>query len=146
MRWFTFLNTLLIGLSLSANYYLYNKNLRVTSTSKLALYSAYCNQYQIRHIWNDVLPGSRVIKSDYVMFPPVCNVQYALERLDSVKFRGEVPEYKEYLINYDSYFTGKGYGGDRIDKIHNNHEDKLIKEYEKLTKKLGIKKSLKDRK
>lgn len=105
------------------------------SLSKLALYSSYCNNYHIRATWNRVLPHW-LEKSKYVMFPPVCEVQFSLERLDAVKYRKNIPKHKQMIVNYDSYFTGKGYDGKKVDLQLLEYNKKLVKEYEKLVKDL----------
>lgn len=138
---FVFLNVLIIGLLIGTNYKLYSKIERVESTSRLALYGTYCNNYHNRALESFVRNGNW---EGYAMFPPVCLVQYSLERLDSVKFRGEVPEYVELVHNYDSFFTGKGHDGERINKMLREANKKYTKEYEEYTKGLGVTKKFDD--
>jgi len=134
------LNIALLLLLSGFVYKQYTELKRIKSTSILALYGTYCNQYNIRANTHFSTEGNW---DGYVMFPPVCNVQYAYERVDAVKFRGDVPKYKEFVTNYDSFFTGTGYNGKNVDKAHNKNRKRLVKIYEKLVKDLGVTKSIK---
>lgn len=118
------------------------KTERNFSKAQLALFGTYCNNYRNRALEHFVRHENW---DGYVLFSPPCNVQYSLERLDSVKFRKEVPEHYDMVINYDSFFTGKGYGGENTDKMLNEYDDKIVKEYKDYVKNvLGVTQSLEE--
>lgn len=115
------------------------KTERNFSKAQLALFGTYCNNYRNRALEHFVRNENW---KGYVMFSEPCNVQYSLERLDAVKFRKEVPEYYSMVVNYDSFFTGKGHNGEAVGKMLNGYDKKITKEYEEFVKSLGVTKKI----
>jgi len=62
------------------------------------------------------------------MFSPVCDLQNALEVRDAIKYRGLKPKGDFIFHTYDSYYTGKGHNGHKVDKMHEKNFEKVYKE------------------
>lgn len=119
--------TLLIFVSIGSNYFLYNKIERVKSLSTLSLYGTYCNAYRRDSIDHFIQNNNW---GEYVMFPDVCNIQYALDRIDAVKYRNDKPQDNKFIHNYDSFYTGAN--NKFMSDIHGKHYKKLVEKYKKL--------------
>lgn len=127
MKWVILLNFLLIG----GLYYKQHSDYKETKLSnRMALYSAYCNRYNIRALQPyGGSPGSYP-KVKSVIFPEVCITQESLDFLHAVKYRNyETKDF--YLGGYDSYYTGRHYDEETIKK-HKAYNREIAKEIEAL--------------
>jgi len=106
---------------------------RTKNLARLAVFNTYCNNYQHRALGYYVRNGKW---DDYVMFPPICNIQDALEVEDALKYRNWKPTDKHVYHSYDGYYTGKGHDGKDVDKAHKEHLKEIRKRVSKLLKEL----------
>ena len=129
-----YLIALLLIINGILGYFLFNLNNKIDrnkSITKIALYSAYCNNYRNRALEHFVRHENW---DGYVLFPPVCNMQNTLETVDAIKYRGFKPKGNFILRTYDSFFTGKGHNGKNVDKMHLKNKKKIYEEIKSLLK------------
>lgn len=121
---------LLTGGYIGYDYHVFRNKTKLLTEISLA--GTYCNNYQNRALSQFV--RNRNWKG-YVMFPPVCLVHDALNHLYQVKYMGWKPKGEHGFLSYDTFYTGKGYNGENVDKRHKKRFKEVAKEIKELLEK-----------